>query len=102
MVGVSVWASSVIGIGTSIEDLFTNPTAGNNPWLVATLFDAYFGFLWFWIWIVFRETSAAISLLWLALLLCLGNIAMAVYVLLALRKLPGNAAIESLVSPEKR
>lgn len=99
LVGVSTWASLQIGIGDSIADLLANPAAGNNPWLVATLFDAYLGFLWFYIWVLVRERSWTPRLLWLGLILGLGNIAMGAYALLALRSLPAGAPLRALFQP---
>lgn len=99
LIAVSTWASLQVGIGTSIADLLANPSAGNNPWLVATLFDAYFGFLWFYAWVLLRETQWLPRLLWLVLILGLGNIAMGAYALLALRQLPKGAPLRALFQP---
>jgi hypothetical protein len=55
------------------------------PWFRATLADAYCGFLFFWLWLAWRERSAVKSILWLVLILTLGNLAMASYILLQLR-----------------
>ena len=97
LVGVSVWATSQVGIVPTIRDLAANPAAGTHPWFVATLFDAYFGFLWFWAWIAYKEASGAARALWLVLVLGLGNIAMAAYMLLQLRRLPAGATAEQLL-----
>ena len=56
-----------------------------DPWFRATLADAYCGFLFFWLWVVWREQSLAKSALWFMLIMTLGNIAMAAYLLLQLR-----------------
>lgn len=93
---LSIWASLHIGVLVSLRDLLTAPATGNNPWLLATLADAYFGFLWFWLWIVYRETRWAPRLIWLALILLLGNMAMAAYVLLALYRLPEKTSLSAL------
>ena len=29
----------------------------HSPWAVATLFDAYFGFITFYAWVIYKETS---------------------------------------------
>lgn len=97
LVGVSVWATSKISIVPAIESLVAEPGAGTNPWFVATLLDAYFGFLWFWAWIAYKETSNAARAAWLVLVLGLGNMAMAAYMLLQLRKLPAGAGPEQLL-----
>lgn len=97
LVGVSIWATGHVSIVVSIRDLLAQPGAGNNPWLVATLFDAYFGFLWFWLWIAYKEHSWVVSGLWLAVILLLGNMAMAAYMLVQLWKLPPGADARTLL-----
>lgn len=57
-----------------------------DPWFRATLADAYFGFLFFWLWLAWRESSVGSSLAWLVLIMLLGNFAMAGYLLLELRR----------------
>ena len=100
LIGVSVWATSRIGIGPAVQDLLARPGAGINPWFVATLFDAYFGFLWFWAWIAYKESSNVARGVWLLLVLSMGNMAMAAYMLIQLRKLPpGATAAQLLLRP---
>jgi hypothetical protein len=97
LIGVSIWATSEVGIVTAIRLLLEQPAAGTHPWFVATLADAYFGFLWFWAWIAYKETSNLARAGWLVGVLALGNIAMASYMLLQLRKLPAGAGAEQLL-----
>lgn len=97
LVGVSAWATGHVSIVPAINDLLAQPQAGFNPWFVATLFDAYFGFLWFWLWIAYKETSLAARGGWLVGVLLLGNMAMAVYMLLQLRRLPPNPTAADLL-----
>lgn len=58
-----------------------------SPWACATLADAYFGFLTFFVWVCFRETKVWSRILWFVLIMSLGNIAMSGYVLLQLFRL---------------
>jgi uncharacterized membrane protein len=97
LIGVSIWATGRVSISPVIDDLLARPGAGNNPWFVATMFDAYFGFLWFWAWVAYKERSALSRAIWLVLILALGNMAMAVYVLSQLVRLPVDATIEDLL-----
>lgn len=55
-----------------------------EPWGLATMFDAYFGFLVFWLYVAWRERTVAARLGWLVALLLLGNFAIAAYALLCL------------------
>ena len=97
LIGVSIWATGHIAIMTSIRDVIGQPGAGNNPWLIATLFDAYFGFLWFWLWVAYKETSWLVRGLWLVAILLLGNIAMAAYMLIQIGKLRSGATVQDLL-----
>jgi hypothetical protein len=67
-----------------------------DPWFRATLADAYCGFLFFWLWVAWREPGLLGRIVWLLLIMALGNIAMALYVLLQLRHLRPGDGIGSL------
>jgi Protein of unknown function (DUF1475) len=69
-----------------------------NPWAVATLVDAYFGFITFWVWVAFKERTHWLRGLWLALILGLGSIAMSLYVLIHLFRLKPEEPAEALFS----
>ena len=68
-----------------------------NPWAVATLYDAYFGFTTFWVWVAYKESTIWARLLWLVLILTLGNIAMSLYVLIKLFRLKPDESVEALL-----
>lgn len=59
-------------------------TFGDNPWSVATLWDAYFGFLTFYVWVGYKESRWLWRTIWFVLIMTLGNIAMSLYVLIQL------------------
>lgn len=59
----------------------------SSPWAVATLFDAYFGFTTFFVWVCFKESKLAMKIVWFVLIMTLGNIAMSGYVLIQLFRL---------------
>ena len=89
----------VLTVRTSLKaPLWTawNSFAG-NPWAVATLYDAYFGFLTFWVWVAFKEKTHWSRLLWLVLILALGNIAMSLYVFIQLFRLRSDQSVEALL-----
>lgn len=102
LIAVSVWASGLQGIVPAIQGLLAQPEAGSNPWFIATLADAYFGFLWFWLWVAYREVRWTSRLGWLVLILGLGNMAMAAYALLTLIRLPRGAGIEQFLLRPRR
>ncbi len=69
-----------------------------DPWFRATLADAYCGFIFFWLWVAWRERSPAKSILWFILIMTLGNIAMAGYLLLQLRHIRSGENLDKLFS----
>ena len=90
MIAVTTWASldrSVFQAGNLLDD----------PWGVATLVDAYMGFLTFFVWVAYKETGLGKRLVWFVLIMGLGNIAMAAYVLIQLFGLPAGATVETLL-----
>ena len=91
MVAVTTWASLEANVLVGFQRLLA------DRWGIATLFDAYFGFLWFWLWILHKEPSLWRSLLWLLLLFALGNLAMAAYVMVQLARLKPGEGIGTLL-----
>lgn len=63
---------------------------------MATLYDAYFGFVTFFCWLAWRERSLAAKIIWFVLIMTLGNIAMSAYVLLQLLRLRKEQGVEAL------
>ncbi len=73
------------------------PGLSAQPWAIATLFDAYFGFLTFFVWVAYKESSTVRSAIWFVLIMCLGNMAMAAYVLIQLFRLKPEEPVESIL-----
>ena len=91
MLAVTTWASSHTA-------LWSIPGAvGGHPWFVACLFDAYWGFLTFYCWVIYRETSNVARIGWLFAILFFGNIAMSIYMLLILFRLPTTATARDIL-----
>ena len=59
-------------------------TVCSEPWGLATMFDAYFGFMAFWLYVAWRERTVAPRLAWFVAVMTLGNFAIAAYALLCL------------------
>jgi hypothetical protein len=91
MLLVTSWASNQVALWAIPREVFS------HPWFVATLFDTYFAFLTFYLWLAYKETGWLSRVLWLVAVLSLGNIAMAAYVLWKLFKLPSNAPLDALL-----
>ncbi len=95
MLGATGWASGECA-------LWKTPRAvATHPWFIATLFDCYFGFLTFYLWLAYKETTWLARVAWLLAVLLLGNIAMSAYMLLTLFRLPANAGMEQVLLRRK-
>ena len=95
MLAVTSWATSQVALWHTPRAVVT------HPWFIATLFDTYFGFLTFYAWLAYKETSNLARVLWLVAILLLGNIAMATYMLIQLFRLPTTARMEDLLLRRK-
>ena len=73
-------------------------TGADRYWTIATLLDAYFGFLTFYVWVLYKETRATRRVLWFIGIMLLGNMAMAAYVLLQLTRLSSGQPTSSILS----
>ena len=88
MLAVTTWASLHTPIFSIPREVFT------HPWFIATLFDAYWAFIAFYVWVAWKEQSAAARLGWFVAIIALGNIAMAVYLLRELFAVPADGALD--------
>ena len=73
------------------------PSYAANPWAMATLYDAYFGFVTFYAWVFYKERSVLARALWFVLIMALGNIAMSFYVLIQLFRLRAEEPAEAIL-----
>ena len=88
MLAVTTWASLHTPIFSIPRDVFT------HPWFIATLFDAYWAFIAFYVWVAWKEQSAAARIGWFVAIIALGNIAMAVYMLRELFAVPADGPLD--------
>ena len=89
MIAVTVHASSQMSIPAAWPDYAA------NPWAVATLYDAYSGFIIFWLWVAYRERGWAIRILWFILIMALGNIATSGYLFWQLWRLGPDEPLQN-------
>jgi Protein of unknown function (DUF1475) len=91
MLGITTWASLQ-------QPLWKIPAEViQHPWFIATLFDTYFAFLVFYLWVAYREKSTFAKIAWLLGILTLGNIIMATYMLVILFRLPPQAKMTDIL-----
>lgn len=91
MIAMTFWASMERNVFQAGRGLWP------DPWFLAALLDAYLGFLIFYVWVAYRERTAFSRILWFVLIMALGNMAAALYVLLQLRKLDPGEGWEKLL-----
>ena len=94
MIGVTTWAS----LRQPVWQWGGLTQAPDNGWTIATLCDAYFGFVTFYVWLAWKERRWLPRVAWLIAILLLGNMAMATYVLLQLRRLPNGEPMATLLT----
>jgi hypothetical protein len=73
------------------------PAFAASPWSMATLYDAYCGFLTFYVWVFYKEPGWTARVLWFLAIMVLGNIAMSVYVLIQLFRLKADEPAEAML-----
>lgn len=62
----------------------------SNPWGIISIVDLYVGFILFSMWIIYREKSMPLAMLWVVLMMVLGFLTGALYTFIALQKSDGN------------
>lgn len=83
MLGVTSWA----GLHQPLGDFARSATL-RDPWVIATLADAYWAFITFYVWVAWKEQSLPARALWLVAIMLLGNLAMSAYMLAQLCAIP--------------
>jgi hypothetical protein len=73
------------------------PAFAASPWSMAALYDAYCGFLTFYVWFFYKERSRTARVLWFVAIMTLGNFAMSVYVLIQLFRLKSEEPAEAML-----
>jgi predicted permease len=95
MLAVTSWASWQC-------PLFAIPgDVAGHPWFIATLFDAYWGFLTFYVWVVFKQTAWVARAAWLVAILLLGNIAMSLYCLAELWRASAAGGLREVLTTQR-
>ena len=95
---ILVWMTAVtIRTGLSVSLWAAWPGYAANPWAIATLYDAYSGFVTFYAWVFYKERTLRARVLWFLLIMGLGNIATSLYVLIQLFRLKPEDRSESIL-----
>ena len=91
MLWVTSWASLQCPLWETPRTVVT------HPWFIATMFDTYWGFITFYCWLAYKERGWLARILWLVAVLLLGNIAMSIYILIQLFRVPATARLEEVL-----
>lgn len=89
MAALTVWAS--------LERSVFAVDLASNRWFQATLADAYFGFITFYVWVAYRESRVWARVIWFLLIMGLGNMAMAAYMLIRLARWDPSGGPQALL-----
>ena len=92
MLAVTSWASVQCPLFA-----VPRPVIG-HPWFLATLADAYWGFITFFCWVAYKQTGWLARAAWFLAILALGNIAMSAYCLSELILEPKEAPLSELLT----
>ncbi|RXK53766.1 DUF1475 domain-containing protein [Oleiharenicola lentus] len=80
IIGSMLWVTTWASLHQPLGDFARSATI-RDPWVIATLFDAYWAFISFYLWVAWKEQSLPARLLWFVAIILLGNLAMAAYLL---------------------
>ncbi len=94
LTAMTVWTSTQ----QAVWDWGGLTTPPDNLWTIATLIDAYYGFLTFYMWVLWKETRALPRIGWFIAIMLLGNIAMAAYALRQLARLGPNDSMGTMLA----
>ena len=95
MLAVTSWASLRCPLFAVPGDVFT------HPWFIATLFDAYWGFITFFVWVWFKQTSWLARSAWGIAIMLLGNRAMSAYCLAELGRASRDEGLSGLLTARR-
>ena len=95
MLCVTSWASMRCPLFGIPHDVVT------HPWFIATLFDAYWGFVTFFVWVCFKQASGVARVAWFVAIILLGNIAMSAYSLNELFRVPTNGRVADVLTARR-
>ena len=83
--------TAVLIYGFTVGDFFSEGSQlAAMPWGIVSLVDLYTGFILFSGWIVFREKSIPVAILWVVLMMVLGFFTASLYALIAAFKSGGD------------
>jgi hypothetical protein len=98
LLGYTVWASTRQAVW-EWQGITLGP---DRWWTLATLIDAYYGFLTFYVWVWCKERGALARIAWFIAIMSCGTMAMSAYVLLQLAKLRPDEPVSAMLRPARQ
>lgn len=95
MLWVTSWASLQCPLFAVPREVFA------HPWFIATMFDAYWGFLTYFVWVCYKQTAWTARLAWFVAIMLLGNMAMAAYSLDELLRTPRDGRLSDVLTSRR-
>ena len=95
-----LWATTRASLDKNVLQAYVD--LGGDKWGLATLFDAYFGFIAFFAWVAYKEPRWMGRLGWFVALMALGNFAIAAYALIELAHWDPASGASGLLLRRKR
>lgn len=95
MLWVTSWASLQCPLFGIPREVYT------HPWFIATLFDTYWAFTTFFVWVCFKQTSWVARTAWFVAIMLLGNVAMASYCLDELFRTPRDRPVAEVLTARR-
>lgn len=92
VLGSMLWVTTWAGLHQSLG-AFARSATIRDPWVIATLFDAYWAFIAVYVWVAWKEQSLAARVLWFVAFIALGNMAIAAYFLRELCSVPATGPL---------
>lgn len=81
-----------------VRSILDNGPLMDDVWFQVTLLDAYLGIATCYVWIAWKERGLLRRLVWFGLLLVFGNMAVSMYVILQLVRLPPDADVSDVLN----
>ena len=96
VLGSMLWVTTWASLHTPLFDL--PPEVWKHPWFIATLMDAYWGFVVFYVWVAWKEQSFPARVLWFVSIMLLGNMAIAIYMIDELFSVDSHSELTKIVT----
>ena len=92
------------GFASTRQSMFSWGGLTTEPdrwWTIATMLDAYFGFLTFYLWVFYKELRWLPRAAWFIAIMLFGNMAMAAYMLVQLARLRDGEPVAAILTARR-